>query len=52
MLACIIYMLCYYMYMLLLLLLLLMMSGFVERVIDSPQTRYQSGKLVGRQMSS
>ena len=29
-----------------------MMSGFVERVINSPQTRCRSAKQVGLQMSS
>jgi len=29
-----------------------MMSGFAERVINSPQTRYRSAKQVGLQMSS
>jgi len=29
-----------------------MMSGFVERVINNPQTRYRSAKQVGLHMSS
>jgi len=32
--------------------MMMMMSGFVERVINSPQTWYQSAKQVGLQMSS
>ena len=31
---------------------MMMMSGFVERVINSPQTRCQSAKQLGLQMSS
>jgi len=32
--------------------MMMMMRGFVERVINSPQTRCQSAKQVGLQMSS
>jgi len=32
--------------------MMMMMSGFVERVINSPQTRCRSAKQVGLQMSS
>jgi len=32
--------------------MMMMMSGFVERVINSPQTRCQSANQVGLQMSS
>ena len=31
---------------------MMMMSGFAERVINNPQTRYRSAKRVGHQMSS
>jgi len=32
--------------------IMMMMSGFVEHIINSHQTRYQSAKQVGLQMSS
>ena len=32
--------------------MMMMMSGFIERVINSPQTRYRSAKQVVLQMSS
>jgi len=31
---------------------MMIMSGFLERIINNPQTRYRSAKQVGLQMSS
>jgi len=38
--------------MLMMMMMMTMMSGFVERVVNNPQTRCQSAKQVGLQMSS
>jgi len=37
------------MLMMMMMMMMMMMSGLVERVITSPQTRYQSAKQVGLQ---
>jgi len=40
------------MMMMMMIMMMMMTSGFVERVINSPQTRCRSAKQVGLQMSS